>query len=230
MAKNTNLTQIIKTYLGSSALFAIFGEGSMLYLDNYQGIQGDYFLPLLAAATLPALPPAIGLATRLGQLTEPSRPTRNYGSRRRIAVNGGTRELFMNAVDTVESIFFSPAASTRKVKYKPKPLREFLFDGIVLGGSIGTVDIPEGQLKEFCRKVFHRQVVALHGSGRIRANQIFSRNYFTKQARPSTPAPEYQAMMYILVSRNLVLNRRQGAGGRLRFTPYVTVEEAKGRW
>jgi hypothetical protein len=218
----TNLPEITKAYLGSSAFFTIAGEGAMLAAAHYGVIpEADYLLPVLAGFGIPAVPFGFYLGARVAHLARlPER----------------TRPLF----DSRTSVFQILAAwvapqpkappggwifdgSGRKMKYKPDPPKEFEF----WEQGMESI-ITEGRLFDFCKIAWRRQQNVDYGS--LGANKIFSRDYFTDQARPRFPLPDYKSVMWILMSRHLIINRWGGKSGRLRYPPYSTVEEAKTRW
>lgn len=88
--------------------------------------------------------------------------------------------------------------------------------------------ITEDALFAFCRVAWRRQQNVKFGD--LAANKIFSRAYFTQEARPKYPLPEYNSILYILVSRNLIINRWSGKGGELHYPAYSTLLEAKKRF
>lgn len=233
----TNLTQIAKAYLGSAAFFTIAGEGGMVLVDRYSVLyRSDYLLPVIVGFALPALPFGFYLAGRVASLTrQPERsqagPAVAYYRSIAHTVNGKPGNLFTNSVAWVVGQKSAPGHTWglsgeigRTMKYKePKPEPEFIFWEKGMESLITEV-----RLFNFCRIVWRRQQQASYGS--LPSNQIFSRAYFTQQARPRYSLPDYRSVMYILVSRQLIINRWQGRAGQLLYPPGITVEEARLRW
>ncbi|MBE7474267.1 MAG: hypothetical protein HS114_34490 [Anaerolineales bacterium] len=220
----TNLPEITKAYLGSATFFTIAGEGAMLAAVHY-GIlpEPDYLLPILAGFGIPAIPFGFYLGARVVYLARPP-------ARARPAYPSGGSSLFENLAVWIMPQPKAPPGGwifggkpARVIKYKPEAKIEFVFweEGMV---SM----ITEGRLLEFCRVTWRRQQQVRYGD--LSANQIFSRLYFTRDARPRWPLPDYTSVMHILLSRRLIINRWQGKGGEMRYPPYSTVEEAKKRW
>ena len=169
----------------------------------------------------------IGLRLALGLLELSSYRRRNsrndflqqqYSRSIPVNANGRQGNLFLHVVP---SIFDSKPRSAMPVQHDTH--NEFMF----YDANMSSV-IYESQLFEFVKVAWRRQ--QRYAFGDLSANQIFSRRHFT-QVYPRIAPVDYEAMMYILMSRALIAGGRwQGKGGKLRFTPRITVDLAKSRW
>lgn len=228
----TNLTQIAKAYFGSAAFFAIAGEGAMFIAETYRyTARPDYLLPAVVAFSLPALPFGYYLAGRVAQL---ARPPQKVGPRYPQA----TSSVFASAATWIVAStghftgqikpmpnqtwgLQDTSQATRDIPYKEPTRTEFVFYEPGMRSQI-----IESRLYAFCKTAYRRQQHVLYGG--LAANRVFSRDYFTKQARPRFPIPDYQSCIHILDSRGLIVNRYKG--GELVYTPGITVETARRRW
>lgn len=115
--------------------------------------------------------------------------------------------------------------------------REFEF----LGFGLQT-PIPETTLGRFLKLAWRRQTNAVYGNKytlmrnedgsfkKLTVNQVLSKEYFTKRTRPTFLDEEYLGCIFVLSVGHLILGRRQGRGGQLRYPPEKTLELAKERW
>jgi hypothetical protein len=222
----TNLWQISKAYLGSSLFFSIAGEGLVYLAERRQWIdQGDYISPIVIAFSLPAIRSGFQLAGRVARLTAP--PPRP-----------GPRSLYPppNLLTSAAAWLFSqpvnptgyrwgwedkPGPEAKKIGYREPNRQEFVFSE---EGMLG--EITESRLHTFCQIAWRRQQQVYYGN--LASNRIFSREYFTKEARPRYPLPTYKSCIHILLSRALMTNRYKG--GELIYPAGITVDEAKRRW
>lgn len=221
----TNLTQIAKAYFGSAAFFAVAGEGFMFIADTYRlTARPDYLLPAVLSFSIPALPFGYYLAGRVAQLARPPQkagprypqPTSNVFASGVAWVVGQLKPM-PNQTWGLEDT----SQSTRAIPYREPSRTEFVFYEQGMRSQI-----IESRLYAFCKTAYRRQQHVLYGS--LAANRVFSRDYFTKQARPRFPIPDYQSCIHILDSRGLIVNRYKG--GELMYTPGITVEVARRRW
>ncbi|MBE7553650.1 MAG: hypothetical protein HS126_21490 [Anaerolineales bacterium] len=216
----TNLPEISKAYLGSAAFFTIAGEGAMLVAARFGWLhQPDYLLPALAGFSLPALPFGFYLAGRVVHLARP--PERAARPPYQIYAHNAAWVAPQPKAPPGGWIFGGKPAKT--IKYRPERRQEFIFWEQGMDSMI-----TEFKLFRFCKVAWRRQQQVLYRD--LSANQIFSREWYTQEARPRWPLPEYRSVMHILESRYLVINRWSGKGGELLYPPYSTVEEAKLRW
>lgn len=209
MARKTNLVHVSQAWLGSGVLLTITG-----FIIHY-AYMGHLIWPLAVGFGLPSLAGGIGLAVRLGELTGASNSGRPATGRRGITFSSGghTKEIMLSLVPW----------HINHLEQDPTPPKPFEF-----WESEMTAVIPDNQLLTFCRTAWRRQQQTRFGN--LAANQVFSRLYFTGQARPRYSPADYKNIMHILLSRNLIRGRWQGKGGELRYTPTITVAEAQRRW
>jgi hypothetical protein len=221
----TNLPEITKAYLGAATFFTIASEGLMLAASKYQLFhRPDYLLPVIVGFGLPALPFGFYLAARVAYLARPP------GRVRPMYPNQGGN-FFSSLASFIApqpkappgGFTFGDGPPAKILKYKPKADPEFIFWEQGMDSMITEI-----RLLGFCKIAWRRQQNVLYG--KLNSNQVFSREYFTREARPRFPLPDYHSIMHILMSRSLILNRWRGKGGQLHFPAYSTVEEAKARW
>lgn len=123
-----------------------------------------------------------------------------------------------------------------KWKDRPQLAREFVFRGYGL-----NMPIPESVLDRFVKTAWRRQSNALYdsrvnmlytGSGyrQLTANQVFTRDHYTKVMRPRFTKEEYQACLYILVITRTIGQRKGGQSGRLMYPYEKTMHLAKDWW
>lgn len=232
----TDLTQIAKAYIGSAAFFTIATEGISAFLSR----QGGYGLDPIGAALLgfsvPALPFGFYLFNRVAYLTRtPTKlqpgPGMAYARSIPLSSGGKTGNLFASSVAWVVGQKSAPGHSWGldgepgwTMKYKePEPEPEFIFWEKGMESLITEV-----RLLNFCRVAWRRQQRVAFGD--LASNQVFSRQYFTRDCRPRYPKPDYRSIIHILVSRQLIVNRWQGRGGELQYPPHISVSEARERW
>lgn len=176
----------------------------------------DYLSPAILSFSIPALPFGFYLAGRVAQLTRPPQKAgiRVWGSGSNQTLNPQPSTLFSTAAWLVGQIKPMPNQTwglqdtnqpTRTIPYREPSRTEFVFyeEGM-------RSQIIESRLYAFCKTAYRRQQHVLYGS--LAANKVFSRDYFTKQARPRFPIPDYQSCIHILDSRGLVINRYKGGG------------------
>lgn len=233
----TDLTQITKAYIGSATFFTIFTEGVGAIARRQDIFSFDPITAALVGFSLPALPFGFYLFNRVAHLTRtPDRlqagPAAAYARSIPLSSNGKTGNLFASTaawvVSPVKAIGhswgFDDNGGGKTIRYKePKAEPEFVFWEKGMDSLITEI-----RLRGFCQIAWRRQQSA--GYGNLASNQIFSRAYFTRQARPRWPLPDYRSIIHILVSRQLIVNRWQGRGGELQYPPGITVGEAKDRW
>lgn len=215
---DTHLWRIAKAYLGSATFFTIAGEGAMLIADRYGLVhRADYLLPVIGAFSIPALPFGIHLAARVVQLTRP--PTKGP----RFAPQGAFGWVVKSPKAIIHSWGLEDTEQpTKTIAIGREPSRvEFVFFEPGMRSQIS-----ESRLYQFCKIAWRRQQQVHFGS--LASNRVMSREYFTKDARPRFPMPDYQSVVYILDSRSLIINRHKG--GELFYPPGITVEEAIKRW
>lgn len=219
----TNLGQIAKAYLGSAAFFTITGEG-LMFIAHHRGWidQPDYLLPVVGAFSIPALPFGIHLAARVIHLTRPpQRGPRYFGPPAVLASLVPWLAPQPRAPHGTAWGLEDPTFASQKMKYKEPSRTEFVFYGPGMASQI-----TYSRLFSFCAAAWRRQQQVYYGN--LASNKVFSREHFTKQARPRWPKPDYYSCLLILERTNLIINRHKG--GELLHTPAVTAEEAMKRW
>lgn len=238
----TDLGQIAKAYLGSAAFFTIATEGIGAFIARQGGYSFDPVSAALLGFSVPALPFGWYLAGRVAYLSRPPQkmqPVQVAAYSRSIPLthNGRTGNIFSNSVAWVVGQTLRQAQDAapgqtlgfedkpgRVMKYKePKPEEPFIFWEQGMKSLITDV-----RLLNFCRIVWRRQQQVSFGD--LASNRIFSREYFRQDCRPRWPRNDYESILHILESRQLVLNRWQGRGGELQYPPHITTEEARRRW
>lgn len=233
----TDLTQITKAYIGSATFFTIFTEGIGVIARRNDAFSLDPITAAILGFSVPALPFGFYLFNRVTHLTRPPQrsmpgPVVAYARSIPLSANGQTSNLFASTAAWVVGSVKSPGhtwgfdndGQARTIKYKePKAEPEFVFWEKGMDSLITEV-----RLRNFCQVAWRRQQMA--GYGNLASNQIFSRNYFTRQARPRWPLPDYRSVLHILMSRQLIVNRWQGRGGELQYPPGISTEEARRRW
>lgn len=233
----TDLTQITKAYIGSATFFTIFAEGVAAIARRQDSYLIDPITAAIVGFSVPALPFGWYLFNRVTHLTRPpsrsqAGPAIAYARSIPLNANGQTSNLFASTAAWVVGAVKSPGHTWgfendehgRTMRYKePKREAEFIFWEKGMDSLITEV-----RLRGFCQVAWRRQQSA--GYGNLASNQVFSRTYFTRQARPRWPLPDYRSIIHILVSRQLIVNRWQGRGGELQYPPGITTSEAKGRW
>lgn len=220
----TNLRHIATAYVGSATAFAIAGEGATWLGQHWHWLdRPSYLVAPVLALTLPAFAAGFHLAGRLVKLTEkPTHPAQYYQY-------GRTATLASSAVWSIGGKAPDhtwgaehPEEASRTIRLGKAPDRfEFVFweEGM-------QSQISESRLYDFLKIAWRRQQHVHFGN--LRSNQILSRAYFTKQARPRYPLPDYWSIKHILASRRLILNGYKG--GELFYPPGITLDEAKRRW
>jgi hypothetical protein len=209
MAK-LKLSETLKTYVGSGVLLTATGYVVVA------GLNGVAW-PWLVGFGVPSLAGGWGLAIRLYQLTAPD-DGRTVRGGRAIPLHANGRDEGNIFMSSVKSIFGThEVARTRPII----PTRDFWERGMESA-------IPEDMFFLFCKTAWRRQRNAEIGNAPM--NVIFSRNYFTKEARPRYTKSDYESILWILSTRNLIYDRVQGKGGRLRYPPCTTLEQARLMW
>lgn len=85
--------------------------------------------------------------------------------------------------------------------------------------SFDGTTVYSNELQHFLYKAWRRQ---------RRGNPPLSRNWWVKGGR--IERCEYETIAMLLVTHNLLKNRRQGASGKLRFPPIKTMSELRHRY
>lgn len=131
---------------------------------------------------------------------------------------------------------------TAIVRWKePGPDGEFVFRGLDI-----PCPITETQFTKFIQVAQRRQTNALYGTGapwwiekgngqfgRVKLNEVLSRNFFVYLRRPHMDATTYESCIWILILTDLIWrNGGQGTSGRLAWekSPRWYVSEAERIW
>lgn len=105
---------------------------------------------------------------------------------------------------------------------RDKPADEFMF----YGDMLPTV-VPESMMYRFCRLALHRQSIVLDveamtlkRTGRkLRAQEILSKQYFTRQLSPRFLPEQYEAIKIVLELTGFWIDSRAGHPGYLLISP-----------
>lgn len=167
---NTNLTQITKAYIGSSAFLVIAGEGAIWFLDRYHWVrEPDYLLPVAAAIAIPAGYLGLQLMARGMRLSQPpakrgpvySQPSVFASAVGWVVGNGRGISHTWGLEDTAQ-----PMTSIKLPKEPRRDEFRFFEKGM-------TSEITETMFYQFCVTAWRRQQQVYYGN--LAANRIFSR-------------------------------------------------------
>lgn len=211
MAKRKSLKNEVTDYLKQAGGATIFWGCTTFALSRYTDMQVDWMFPFIVGPVTPIL------YRVLDGFKMPPQPSISVGISS--SMQSQKRGLFASAVHwsstgAYDSRRGNDGYISRKIRYD-EPLRNQLFWDVQLGNRLQPVRVFEDNLHRFVASVSKRQRNGL---------PPFSRNYFKRQ----WPEPEYNAMVQVLWSCQLIYNRGQGASGKLTvLTPYAAMWQVK---
>jgi len=205
--KRKSIKNEVRDFLFQSFYSVVLAEGISILL-SYKGYEYNPLPPAVLAVSFVSL-------QKLGAFNRRPQPGISFGLKPTnrpgvlaSAVRWSTGGLYdsRRANDDIPRGY--------KIRYD-EPVSNQLYWDVQLGNRLQPVRVFEDDLHRFISKVSKRQRNGL---------PPFSRNYFKRQ----WAEPEYNAMMQILLSCDLVYNRGQGASGKLSvLTPYAAIWAVK---